>query len=322
VENRYSFAPPRKTGLLFHSGIILLLGVAIGVSIWQLAKIEIGPLFFIDLVLVLFGFSLVPMLVYRAYALWGAYYTLERDGIHLHWGLRIEDIPTKAVRWVYPYQELKSRTNQSVPLPWLRLPGGILGIRHFANNMPLEFMASSMAQLVLIATEKRIFAISPNDPQAFLNAYRRFNELGSITPIQPRSVYPSLLLNQVWRDRWSRYIILAGLLFNLLLLGWVSLVIPGRSAITLGIFSDEPSPSVRLLLLPFISGFFFLLDFVAGLFFYRRDPAGAQGPDTPPARRGFSMLVPGRVLAFILWGVGLVTVLFFFGSVYLILLIE
>jgi hypothetical protein len=309
-------------GLLIHVGIILLLGVAIGVSIWQLAKIEIGPLFFINLVLVLFGVSLVPMLVYRAYALWGAYYTLERDGIHLHWGLRVEDIPTKDIRWVYPYRELKIQTNQTVPLPWLRLPGGILGIRHFSNKMPLEFMASSMAQLVLIATEKRIFAISPNDPQTFLNAYRRFGELGSITPIQPRSVYPSLLLNQVWRDRWSRYMILAGFLFNLLLLGWVSLVIPGRPEITLGIFSDEPSPSVWLLLLPLISGFFFLVDFVAGLFFYRRDTGGAPGAGAPASRRDLSMLVPGKVLAFIVWGGGLVTVLFFFGSVYLILLIE
>jgi hypothetical protein len=322
VENRYSFAPPRRRGLLLHTGVILFWGAAIGVSIWQLLQIEVGPVFFLGFVFAFLSASLLPMLVYRAYALWGAYYTLERDSIRLHWGLRVEDIPMKNVRWVYSYTELKKRNGQRIPFPWLRLPGGIVGVRRFSNGMPLEFMASSMAQLVLIATQKRIFAISPRDPQDFMTVYRRFNELGSITPIQARSIYPSLLFNEVWRDRPSRYLLLVGVLFNLVLLGWVSLVIPTRPEITLGILSDEPSPSARLLLLPLISGFFFLLDTVTGLFFYRRGTSGLQPPDPYSGRRRWLLLVPGKVLAFVVWCSSLVTALFFFGSVYFILLLD
>jgi hypothetical protein len=322
VENRYSFAPPRRIGLLFHIGVILFLSGAIGGSIWQLFQIEIGPRFFIELIFTLVGVGVLAILLYRAYALWGAYYSLERDGICLHWGLRIEDIPMKTVRWVYPYRDLKRQSGQTVPFPWLRLPGSILGVRHFSNDMAVEFLASNAAQLVLIATQSRIFAISPADPQNFLAVYQHFNELGSITPIEARSVYPSRLFSVVWQDRPARYLLLVGILFNLFLLGWVSLIIPTRSEISLGIFADESLPPVRLLLLPFLSSFFFLIDLALGFFFYRRDPSRRDSPDPNSRKRRWFLLVSGKVLAFTLWGGSLITSLLFLGSIYFILLIE
>jgi hypothetical protein len=256
--------------------------------------------------------------VYRLYALWGAYYVVERDGIRLHWGLRVEDIPIKSVQWIYTIAEVQRLTGRPLPLPWLRLPGALLGVRHMTGSQPLEYLASSASRLVLISTPERIYAISPNDPQAFVLVYQRFNELGSLTPIPARSVYPSFLVGEIWHSRPARSILMVGLLLNILLVGWVSLVIPTRAEVVLGIFAEEPSPSVRLLLLPIINTFFFILNLLLGLFLYRRGSL----PTPVQEGRSWALLVPGKVLAFILWCSNILASLFFFGAVFFILSLE
>jgi len=304
--------------MALHAGAVLVLAAATGLGFWQLLQTSIGPLFVFELVLALFSTCLVPLFIYRLYALWGAYYVVERDCIHLHWGLRAEDIPMKSIQWVYTRAEIQQLTGRLPPLPWMGLPGALLGVRHSTGSPLLEYLASSASHLVLISTPERIYAISPNDPQAFQLVYKRFNELGSLVAIPARSVYPSFLVEEVWRNRPARYLLAAGLLLNILLVGWVSLVIPTRSEVILGIFAEEPSPSVRLLLLPIVNGFFFLLNLLLGLFLYRRSSLIAS---TKEARR-WTLLVPGRVLAFVLWGSNLLASLFFFGAVLFILSLE
>src|SRR5574341_880246 len=106
------------------------------------------------------------------------------------WGLRSEEIPSSAVLWVRPAAEL----GDNLPLPWLRWPGAVIGLHQRAGDASVEFMASETQQLVLIATPKGIYAISPDDPAAFLSTYHRLNELGSFSPLKARSVYPTSLL--------------------------------------------------------------------------------------------------------------------------------
>jgi hypothetical protein len=318
VGNKYSFAPPRRLGMTLHAVAILILAAITGFGFWKLLQTSIGPLFVIDLLLSLFSTSLIPLFIYRLYALWGAYYVIERDGVHLHWGLRAEDIPMKSIQWVYTSTEVQQLTGRRPPLPWMRLPGALLGVRHLISSPPLEYLASSTAHLVLISTPERIYAVSPNDPKAFQLVYQRFNELGSLVPIPARSVYPSFLIEEVWRNRPARYILAVDLLLNILLVGWVSLVIPTRTEVILGIFAEEPSPSVHLLLLPIINGLFFLFSLLLGLFFYRRSSLTASAQGT----RVWSLLVPGKVLAFVLWGSNILASLLFFGAMLFIVSFE
>jgi hypothetical protein len=164
-------------------------------------------------------------------------------------------------------------------------------------------MASDLRKLILIATPSRLFAISPADPTAFLQAFHHQTEMGSLAPLAPQSQQPTLLLQRVWTDLSARYLLLSGALFSLGILVWVALIVSQQASIPLGFTPSgeprNPVSSVRLSLLPVINSFFFIIDVMLGLFLYRR-------PESRP-------------LAYILWITAVVTSLLFLGAMYLIL---
>lgn len=298
MKDEYIFLPEQRLGVAFHVVVILLFASAAGLGIIRAANATIGPAFLLYLLPSLLAVIVVPVLAYRAYALLTGSYALEREGLRLRWGLRVEEIPIDSVLWVHPAAELSVH----IPLPWLRWPGSVIGICQSPGAGKIEFIASRSGGLVFIGTQTRTFAISPANPQDFLLAFERCTEMGSLTPILPRSVYPSLLVNRVMSIRPARALVLAGLVLSLILLIWVSLIIPGRSTIPLGFdiagTPGDPTPSVRLLLLPVINTFFFLSDLFLGLFFFRRQET--------------------QSLSYILWGSGVLTPLFFLIAIFFI----
>ena len=348
MRNYLVFEPDRGLGIVFHILAILLLIGFSAWGIWQAVHSAIGPLFLLYLLPALLSIFLVPLLGYRLYSLLGAYYQIERDGMRLRWGLRIEDIPMDNLIWISAEAEL----GRKLPLPWLRWPGAVLGVRRTGQSENIEYFASRSHRLVVIATQQKVYAISPGSPEIFIQNLRSFMELGSLSPVTARSIQPSFLVIRIWEHVSARTLILAGLVLNLALLVWVSIAIPARDSITLGFASaSESVPSVRLLLIPIISGFFFLLDLFLGLFFFRRevDPppvelAGvlAENPITAPVgsstpspsryrtfiqtinrvfwsiRRGMS-LVPGQYLAHLLWGSSVLVSALFLLATYFVL---
>ena len=211
----------------------------------------------------------------------------------------------EAVRWVGGVEQLGAPLH----LPWLRWPGSVLGVKRLAQGEEVEFLAARGSRLVLVATPERVYAISPEDPDGFVKTYQRFNEMGSLTPLPARSLYPAFLLARVWGQPVARGLLLAGMLLWLLLLAWVSFTIPGRATVPLGFFPDGspglPVPAVRLFLLPVVSSIFLLADILGGMFFFRR--ADTLDPEVY------------RTLAYLLWGSGALTSLLFLLGVYFIL---
>lgn len=318
MKYRSVFTPPLRLGLVTHSIAVALLALAAGLGIWMVFRVPIGLLFLLYLLGVVLAASQIPVLAYRLYALRRAFYLIERDGLRLHWGLRTEDIPMSEVLWARPGDDRQLLPGESLPMPWLRWPGAILGVRRLPNGVPVEFMAASTANLVLIATPRRVFAISPDDPQEFMHVYYRLNELGSISPIPAQSIYPSFLLGQVWSNRLARGLLLAGLALSLVLLGWTSLIIPNRATVFLSAFDEDPAPAVQLLLLPLINSFFFLANLILGLFLYRRSEVGEQSAlDAPHPSATAAHLIP-RTLSYIAWGASLLTATLFLAAVYFI----
>lgn len=296
--DEYVFHPPRRTGFLVHAGLIILLSAAGLFGMWQATSARVGPTLLIYMLPALVAVFLVPLLLYRTSAIFGANYVVERDGIRLRWGLRAEDIPMDDVQWVGKAEEWKGR----LPKPFFHIPGAVLGVRQVHDARTLEYMAASANQLILITTPGHVYAISPEDREAFLKAFRRVSELGSVTPIPARSAYPALLLSLSWSERLPRTLILLGLALSLLLLMWAALVIPGREQVSLRL---DPSgralgsvPAVQLLLLPVLNLFFYIIDAILGLFFYRRTES--------------------RPAAYLMWGSSIFTSLLFMGAVYFI----
>ena len=260
----------------------------------------IGLRFSIYILLSAFVFFPLPFLAYWLYSLTRANYSLDREKLTLTWGFRVEQIPVSEVEWVRPIEALAS----SLSLPFVHLPGAIMGLLHHPDLGPVEFLASDARTLLLVATSRRVFIISPQDIAGFMQSIQHAIEMGSLSPAEPQSVYPGFVVIQAWDSMLARYLWLAGLFLNIGMLAWVALIIPSLGRIPLGFLpssvAGKPVPGAGLILLPVISLFFYLTGWVSGLFFYRR-------PDHRP-------------LAYILWVSGVISTLLFLIAVMFIVI--
>ena len=299
MQDEFAFRPDRRMGLIFHIAGSLLFTLASLFGLWQASQASIGLMFMLYLLPALASVIIVPILAYRVYALQSAVYILQREGIRVRWGLRSEDIPMDDVLWVHPAAELSA----PLPLPALRWPGAVLGKRHLAGGGEVEFLAGNFRDMLYIATPGGGMVISPVAPDRFLETFQRFTEMGSLTPLPARSVYPAFLLARVWSAKLARGLLLTCVLLGLALLVWVSLSIQGRSQLHLGFRPDgspgDLVPAVRLMLLPILNSFFFLVALFLGMLFFRRDDS--------------------RPLAYILWLGSALTNLLFLMAVFYIL---
>jgi hypothetical protein len=295
VTETYTFEPPRRLGTIVHLVAIAVLLAGGSWGLWRAVNASVGLVFLLFLLPFLLAVFLVPLLAYRLYVLHFSSYVLARDYLRLRWGLRLETLAMAEVIWVRPADELARK----LPLPWLRWPGSVMGQRRLPNGMVVEFMASRSSRLLLLAGAEGLFAISPADPAAFLQAYRRLNELGSLSPPPPQSIYPTFLLARVWEARPTRFLLISGALLSLALLAWASLAAPSLESVSLGFAASgtprPPIPGIRLMLFPVLNSFFFFVNSLLGLFLFRRDE--------------------NRPLAYLLWASSvLVTILFLIAT--------
>ena len=293
------FPPDRRLGLFIHATVIVVLVAVSAFGLVNLSRAQVGPFFVLYLLLSLLAFVPIPFLGYRAYALLRADYYIDRDSLAMLWGLRVEDVPLNDIEWVRPASDL----TRPLLLPPLRLPGAILGTRRHPDLGLVEFIASNPRNLILIATSKRIFAISPRNAAGLVQTFARATEMGSLTPTESKSVYPSFIITQAWDSPAARFLWISGILLNLGLIAWVSLLIPSLTQIPFG-FNPFGAPneivaSTQLILLPLVSGLMFIVGLTSGLYFYRWDRQ--------------------RPLAFIVWGSStLCTVLFLLAVLFLV----
>ena len=266
------FPPAKRSGITTHVIIILILTAVSVWGIWNLSNTEVGPSYVTYLLIALLSFAPIPFFGYRAYALQRADYFIDRDSLAAIWGLRVEDIPLTDIEWVRPATDL---TNP-LRYPRLRLPGAVLGTRRHPDLGLVEFIASDTKNLILIATSKRVFAISPENPAALTQTFARATELGSLTPAKPVSVYPSFIITQAWESPIARFIWMSGFFLNLGLFVWVGILIPSLSQIVFGFNAfgapNEIAASSQLILLPLISAFMYVVGIISGLYFYRWEP--------------------------------------------------
>ena len=265
----------------------------------NLTRAEVGLKFLISLLVALASFTPIPFFIYRAYSLLNADYHLDRDSLAIKWGLRVEDIPLTDIEFIRSSDDLTT----PLPLPSLPIPGGLLGMRRHPDLGTVEFLASDSKKLLLVATAKRVFIISPEDRTGLTQTFARATELGSLIPVESKSVYPSFVVTQAWQSGLARYLWLTTLFLNLGLFTWASLIIPSTQIVALGPqfvgSALETVPSSQLIIFPVASLMLSVIGWIAGLYFYRWDKE--------------------RVLAFIVWGSSLFMSLLFLLAVLFII---
>ncbi|HBX68648.1 MAG TPA: hypothetical protein DEH25_04510 [Chloroflexi bacterium] len=300
MNNEFVFYPPKRAGIIFHLTAIAALTLGGAWGLWQAVHASVGPTFLLYLLPFLAAVPLVPFLIYRLNNLENANYTLERDSLRLRWGLRLEVIPMAEVQWIRPYSDIKG----SLRLPHLRWPGALLGTRRLpGGTTSIEYLAAQARSLLVIATPGRLYAISPANPDEFLQAYQHFTELGSLLPPAHQSVHPTIVVSRLWQNRPARYLILAGALSGLAVLVWASLATPGLEQVYLGFAPDgtprPPIPSIRLMMLPILNSFTYFVNLFLGMSLFRRRETQA--------------------LAYLLWGASIFVSILFLTAIYFIL---
>jgi len=281
--------------LLIHGIILFVLIVVVTIGFIQLTSADVGPAFLIWLLVSLAAFAPIPFFGYRIFALYRAEYEIDRDSLSISWGLRVEDIPLSDIEWIRPADDL---TNP-LSLPALPLPGALLGMRRHSDLGAVEFIAADPKKLLLVATAKRVFVISPDNPAGLAQTFARATEMGSLAPTEAKSVYPSFIVSQAWESGMARYLWLSALFLNIGLFVWASLIIPSTPQVSLAVQATgnaiETIPSSQLIIFPVASLLLAVAGWIAGLYFYRWDRE--------------------RVLAFIVWGSSTFTSLLFLLAV-------
>ena len=291
MEQSRVFYPPHPYGTILHLLLIAVFSAGGAWGIWGVTRVQVALQLLPYLGLIILFLSTVPFLIYRLYSLHRSEYRLERGGVTLTWGWRLEIIPMDDVRWVHRPEDLEAAPRP----PLVRWPGAVTGRRRFQRGPEVEFLASSARQLVIIAAGEGYYAISPQNRSEFIRSFQELMELGSLSQLNRQSVRPALILSEVSSQKPLLILILAGALLNLSLLIWVLLVIPSRSLISLGFTPGgrprEALESVRLILFPILNTIAYLANLVLGLFLFRR--------------------TENRAFAYLVWGGSLLVALLF-----------
>jgi hypothetical protein len=297
------FFPPRRLGLLLGVGLLLLL---LGLSAWGIARLgsaPVAPLTVLWVLLPLLGLPLAAGVGYRLYGLLTAQYRIDRDGFYLRWGSGSEQIPIGMVRGLRSGSQW---TGRLWPAPGLWWPGCVVGRGVLGSQGEVEFFVSAGREhLLFVETGGRTLAITPQDPQGFIQAFVNATRLGSLEPIRAVSVRPDFLLVRVGEDRRARLLILIGLALPLFLLAFLAFRAPSLPELIPFGFAEDGSvgtlaPPGRLLLLPILGGFFWLVDLLLGAWAFRKPG--------------------GRLPAYGLWGVQVLLGLLLWGAVLQLLL--
>jgi hypothetical protein len=264
------FTPARQRGSLYLGGLLSLFLLLAAAFFWLSANTQTGWFFVLYLAGGIAACLPMPMLTYRLVALNRAYYDIDRNALTLHWGLRTEILPLSMIEWYRPLTDLTA----PLPTPPMPLPGAYIGVRMIEGLGKVEYLANGYENGLMIAAPHSVFVISPAQPDEFLATFHRGIEMGSLDEVAAESIQPSFVLSKLWDDRAARTLIIVGLACGLVLSLWTVILVTSTSTLTIGFNplteTVEPVPSIRLLLLPVLAGFIFLVDLIGGTFFYRR----------------------------------------------------
>ena len=257
-----------RIGLLIAAALLitaggLLFGVTqILISIWT---------FLMSLGVVL----ALLLLVWMGLHLWNvihAAYEMDRNAITIHWGLSQHQIPMASVREVFSGEKVSDLLMR----PGLRWPGYLVGAGEAEDLGPILFYATApLEELVIIRTGSMSYAISPEDLEEFLTAFRERMEMGPTQEVEEASTHPGFLDWWLWQDQMAWGSLALSLASLVLLLGVICGVypaLPSEIAMRFGPGGETllVTGEARIFYFGLMGGVFLLLNGGLGLALYRR----------------------------------------------------
>jgi hypothetical protein len=205
-------------------------------------------------------------------------YQLDRNGVVIRWGGNERIVPIRDIKHIISGDRLG---NTVIARRGVRWPGHERGGGDVPGIGQTRFYASRpLTQQLILVTDGPALAISPVDPQGFLEAFGRRRELGPNTLLERGVRHSRWLTWSLWTDQAASALLGAGLFINLGLFGYLSARYPGLDLQlplhfnSLG-QADRIGTKAELFSLPIIGLIIFGANLILGLILYRRARAGA-----------------------------------------------
>ena len=257
------------TGIGLMTLITLVTAALIGLAASQ--PVSFGT-FIVGLAVTL-GVLLVALLAYWVYGLAGAAYTLDRNAFVIRWGTSRQVVPTAAIERIFTGDEIEG----GVRFYGGRWPGHWVGHGELLDAGPTLFYATQpLREQIFVVTPALTYAVSPADPEDFLDSLRQRVAMGPTQAMEQSSQRPTVLEWSIWQDWLGLALLGTGTLALVSLLAMVSfrfprlpLLIPlhfGRSG-----FPDRLGPRAEVFLVPLIGLLTILVNGALGSILYNRN---------------------------------------------------
>ncbi len=212
--------------------------------VWALRR----PIDILQFLLILLMAASIPLLLQLAYRTWAAFtleYWVDRNAVTLHWAQARQVIPTQSIRQILHSVDLPvAGTNQLYwPLPYLRMAAIQQGSA--ASNQPdaVNLCAALPPQeCVVLETDTGVYALSPADPQTFIDALQERYRLGATRIIEPVRTQHSWLGSVFANDKVGAWLIAVGLAGVLALFAVLTIRFPDLPDVLAVRYNSEGMP--------------------------------------------------------------------------------
>ena len=255
-------------GLVFVAGLL-------GATVAAVVLVIIKPVTIWTFVLsvgALLALLLALRLIYQLWGLIHAAYEMDRNVMIIHWGAVHCQIPMASVRDVFSGADVQ-HLRMHVTLRW---PGYYVGLGEDEVIGPILFYATRpLAEQVIMRTDSLAYAISPNDLEEFLPAFKERLAMGPTQEVEEFSTHPAFLDWAIWHDRYAMITLIGSVLWLILLTGmlcWRYPYLPAEIALRFAP-TGEPlllAETSRIFYMALIGAIIWVLNGALGLLLYRR----------------------------------------------------
>ncbi len=259
---------------LFISGwIVIIDGLLL---LWAMRR----PVDWLKFALIFVVMASLPLLFQLLYRTWAAFtleYWVDRNTVTVRWA---------NVRQLIPIQDIRRMVRgglQDVSHPrWSQWPADNLRTAQALGSVDVQMMASQpLENCLLLETSEGVFAVSPADPDAFIDAVQEHYQMEPAQRVVLEQRRATLLGGVLDRDRIGLALLGVGFLGVLALIGLLMVRYPGLPDEMIFRYSSDGLPlAVRgknaLFLLPAIGLLAWLINGVWGLWMAaRKESTGA-----------------------------------------------
>jgi hypothetical protein len=221
---------------------------------------------------------LLAILVYQTTSCMTLRYRLDRNGITIQWAGTARLVPIRGIQRIVWGRELGGTIVRRRGLRW---PGHERGEGAVPSIGRTRFLATApLVHQLLLVTPGEAIAISPRDPEGFLQAFQSRQELGPNRLVEPAVHRARWITWSLWTDQTARLLLGAALLVNLGLFGYLCARFPSLDIqLPLHFNSlgqvDRIGTKAELFSLPIIGLIILGVNLPLGFLLYRRERAAS-----------------------------------------------